>query len=166
MPYKVRSFREMAKVKKILLTQKGVGKLNHELEELLTIKRPKVTERIKQAREFGDLMENSEYDAAKDEQSMIEGRIRELEEILKNAQLISAPQKKADFVVIGSSVVVEVEGQVDEFTIVGSLEADPLNKKISNESPVGQALLGAKIGEVVEVTTPIVRAKYKIVEIK
>lgn len=156
----------MARVKKVLLTQKGLEKLHQELDQLLTIKRPKVTERIRQAREFGDLTENSEYDAAKDEQSMIEGRIKELEEILRNAQLISAPQEKADFVVIGSSVVVEVDGQIDEFVIVGSLEADPMNKKISNESPVGQALLGAKNGEIVEVTTPIVRAKYKIIEIK
>lgn len=148
------------------MTEKGLEKLNQELEGLLTIKRPKVTERIRIAREFGDLSENSEYDAAKDEQSMVEGRIRELEEILGNAQLISSPLEKADFVVIGTTVIVEVDGQIDEFTIVGSLEANPMNKKISNESPVGQALLGAKIGEVVEVTTPIVRAKYKIVEIK
>lgn len=153
-------------MKTVLLTQNGLEKLHRELQELLEIKRPKVTERIRTAREFGDLSENSEYDAAKDEQSMIEGRIKELEGVLHKAQLIGVPKGQADFVVIGSTVVVEVNGQIDEFTLVGSLEADPMNKRISNESPVGQALLGAKTGEVVEVTTPIVRAEYKIVEIR
>lgn len=152
--------------RKVLLTQEGLQKLNHELDELLRVKRPRVLERIQEAREFGDLMENSGYDAAKDEQSIIEGRIQELQNILAKAKIIESSSQKNDFVVIGSTVAVEADGQVDEFTIVGSLEADPSKKKISNESPVGQALLGAKAGEVVEVTTPIVRARYKIIEIK
>jgi transcription elongation factor GreA len=153
-------------IRKILLTQEGLQKLNQELDKLIRVKRPQVLERIKEAREFGDLMENSGYDAAKDTQSIIESRIQELQDILAKAKLISPSPQKNDFVVIGSTVVVEVGGQVDEFTIVGSLEADPSKKKISNESPVGQALLGAKTGEIVEVTTQIVRARYKIIEIK
>ena len=150
--------------KRVILTKEGLARLKEEYEHLVKVKRPQVTERIQRARDFGDLTENSEYDAARDEQSFIEGRITELEEILRNAQLIEAP--KADFVVIGSTVVVSFNGEVEEFTIVGSLEADPANGKISNESPVGSALLGAKIGEIIEVTTPIVRVKYKILEIK
>ena len=152
--------------RKVFLTQEGLQKLNHELDELVHVKRPRVLERIQEAREFGDLMENSGYDAAKDEQSIIECRIRELQDILGKAKIITSSSQKNDFVVIGSTVVVEVDGQIDEFTIVGSLEADPSKKKISNESPVGQALLGARQGEIVEVTTPIVRAKYKIIKIK
>ncbi|OGD85800.1 transcription elongation factor GreA [Candidatus Curtissbacteria bacterium RBG_16_39_7] len=152
--------------RKVLLTQEGLQKLNQELDELIRIKRPRVLERIQEAREFGDLMENSGYDVAKDEQSIIEGRIQELQNILAKAKIITTAPQKNDFVVIGSTVSVEVDGQVDEFTIVGSLEADPSKKKISNESPVGQALLGARMGEVVEVITPIVRAKYKIIEVR
>lgn len=152
--------------KKIILTPEGLQKLNAELNELMGIKRPGVIERIREAKEMGDLTENSGYDAAKDAQSIIEGRIQELKDILSQATVITAPSQKNEFVVIGSTVVVEVDGEIDEFTIVGSLEADPLKKKISNESPVGQALLGAREGEVVEVATPIVRAQYKIIKIK
>src|SRR3989338_6351824 len=107
----------------------------------------------------------SEYDAAKEEQSLLETRITQLEDVLKRAQIIE-PVKKADFVVICSTIVVEIDGEKDEFTIVGTMEADPSKKKISNESPVGTAMLGAKVGEIIEVTTPIVRARYKILEIK
>src|SRR3989344_7485281 len=156
---------DMAQSKKFILTHEGLTKFKSEYEELIGVKRPAVISRIQRAREFGDLSENSEYDAAKDEQSLLELRISELEEVLHKAQIIeTAP--KTEFVVIGSTVVVEVDGEMDEFTIVGTVEADPAKKKISNESPVGSALLGAKIGEVIEVTTPIVRAKYKILEIK
>jgi transcription elongation factor GreA len=152
--------------RKVFLTKEGLQKLNQELDRLVHIKRPQVLERIQEAREFGDLMENSGYDAAKDEQSIVEGRIQELQDILAKAKIITPSSQKNNFVVIGSTVVVEVDGQVDEFIIVGSFEADPSKKKISNESPVGQALLGAKVGEIVEVITPIVRAKYKIIEIR
>jgi len=152
-------------VKKFILTREGLLHLREEYEDLVKIKKPQVTKRIQRAREFGDLSENSEYDAAKEEQSLLEVRITQLEEILARAQIIK-PAQKTDFVVIGSTVLVEIDNQVESFTIVGTVEADPANKKISNESPVGAAMLGAKVGEVVEVVTPIVRAKYKILEIK
>ncbi len=151
--------------KKFVLTKEGLATLKQEYDELIKVKRPQIAARIQRAREFGDLSENSEYDAAKDEQTLLEHRISQLEEVLHRAQIIKIVAK-ADFVVIGSTVVVEVEGQVDEFTVVGTMEADPAKKKISNESPVGKAILGAKIGELVEVITPIVRAKYKILNIK
>ena len=151
--------------KKFILTREGLFHLREEYQDLIKIKRPQITNRIQRAREFGDLSENSEYDAAKEEQSLLEVRIAQLEEILARAQIIK-PIQKTDFVVIGSTVAVEVDNQIESFTIVGTVEADPANKKISNESPVGAAMLGAKVGEVVEVVTPIVRAKYKILEIK
>ena len=151
--------------KKFILTSQGLVSLKSEYDELTKVKRTQITKRIQTAREFGDLSENSEYDAAKEEQSLLETRIAQLEDVLKRAQIIE-PVKKADFVVIGSTIVVEIDGEKDEFTIVGTMEADPSKKKISNESPVGTAMLGAKLGEVVEVVTPIIRAKYKILEIK
>jgi len=156
----------MRQIKKVFLTSEGLEEIKNELTNLLEIQKPRVTKRIQVAREFGDISENSEYDSAKEELSMVDGRITQLEDLLKNYQLIAKKTQKPDFVVIGSTVVVEVSGEVDEFMIVGSPEADPAKKRISNESPVGQALLGAKIGEVVEVTTPIVKAKYKIIKIK
>ncbi|MDP3724344.1 MAG: transcription elongation factor GreA [bacterium] len=154
-------------MKNILLTQDGLGRLQKEYANLVELKRPKVVARIQRAREFGDISENSEYEAAREEQAFMEGRIQELEEILKRAQVIAhVPTKKPGFVVIGSTVKVEVDGEIDEFMIVGSLEADPMKGKISNESPAGMALLGAKVGDVVEVTTQIVRTKYKVLEIR
>lgn len=156
----------MAKAtKKFILTKKGLKELKEEYDELVKVKRPAVVQRIQIAREFGDLSENSEYDAAKEEQTLLEGRIDELENVLRKTQIIE-PSAKTDFVVIGSTVVIEVEGTRDEFTIAGTMEADPAKRMISNESPVGAALLGAKVGEVVDVITPIISAKYKILEIK
>lgn len=151
--------------KKTLITKEGLYKLKEELDYLAKIKRPQATQRVAHAREFGDLSENSEYDAARDELSLIDIRISELDELLKNVELIKQ-KPRTDFAVIGSTVIVDIDGEIDEFTIVGSIEADPANKKISNESPVGQALLGAKVGEEIWVTTPVVRARYKILEIK
>ena len=151
--------------KKFILTKEGLMQIKTEYDQLTKVKRPQITQRIQIAREFGDLAENSEYDAAKDEQSLLETRIAQLEEVLAKVQIIRQTLG-TDFVTIGSTIFVEVDGQKDEFTIVGTVEADPAKKKISNESPVGAAMLGAKVGEVVEVTTPIVRAKYKILEIK
>jgi len=151
--------------KKFILTEEGLANLRQEYDKLVNVKRPTIANRIQTAREFGDLAENSEYDAAKEEQTLTESRITELEKVLHKAQLINQVQK-TDFVVIGSTVVVQVDGEVDEFMVVGTMEADPAKRKISNESPVGAALLGTKVGEVVEVTTPIIRAKYKILEIK
>ena len=151
--------------KKFILTKEGLEAIKTEYESLVNVKRPMITQRIRRAREFGDLAENSEYDAAKEEQTLIETRITALEEVLKKAQIIT-PTNKTDFVIIGSTVVVEVEGVIDEFTIVGTMEADPSKRKISNESPVGSTLLGAKVGDQVDVSTPIVKAKYKILKIK
>src|SRR5579872_6751390 len=145
--------------KKFLLTKTGLEELKREYDELANIQRPAIADRINRAREFGDLAENSEYDAAKEEQSLLEARITELEEVLHGARVIEETITKSEFVVIGSTVVVEIDGQTDKFTVVGTMEADPAKRKISNESPVGQALLGAKIGDIVEVTTPIIKAK-------
>lgn len=150
----------------VLLTQEGLHKLQEEYNELVKVRRPYVIARIQRAREFGDLSENAEFDAARDEQSFIEGRIQELAEALKHVKVIEDTAQTYDFVVIGSRVLVEADGEQDEFTIVGSLEADPLNGKISNESPVGKTLLGAKVGEIVEVATPIVKSQYRIVAIQ
>jgi transcription elongation factor GreA len=151
--------------KKTLITKEGLDKLKEELINITKVKRPQATQRVARAREFGDLSENSEYDAAKDELSLIDIRISELKELLKDVELIKQ-KPRTDFAVIGSTVIVNIDGEIDEFTIVGSIEADPANKKISNESPVGQALLGAKVGEEIWVTTPVVRARYRILEIK
>ncbi len=150
---------------KVILTKEGLAQLQSEYNNLVKVERTHIINRIRRAREFGDLIENSEYDAAKEEQSLLEARIAQLETVLPKAQVIQQ-STGSDFVVIGSTVVVEIDGQKEEFTIVGSIETDPSHKKISNESPVGAALLGAKMGEVVEVVTPIIRAKYKILEIK
>ena len=150
--------------KKFILTREGLDEIKREYDKLVKEKRPEIIQRIKRAREFGDLAENSEYDAAKEDQSLIATRISQLEDVLHSAQIIKA--QKSDFVIIGSTVVVEIDGEVDEFKVVGTMEADPARRMISNESPVGAALLGAKVGEQIEVTTPIVKAKYKILEIK
>ena len=151
--------------KQFILTKQGLEHLKKEYDNLVKVKRPAIAQRIKRARDFGDLAENSEYDAAKDDQALTETRISELEKVLHKAKLIE-PKKTNEFVVIGSTIVVELDGEKDEFTIVGTMEADPAKRKISNESPVGEALLGAKVGEVIEVATSIVRASYKILEIK
>lgn len=151
--------------KSTYLTAKGLVEAKAELEFLKKTKRAQIAERIRQAREYGDLAENSEYDAAVADQSLTENRITELENILKSARVI-AEKHTADFVVIGSTVRMEMEGEIDEFTIVGRVEADPSKKRISNESPLGSALLGSKKGDSVEVSTPIVKYKCKVLEIK
>ena len=154
-----------AKAKSVYLTSKGLSEAQAELEYLKKTKRAQIAERIHQAREYGDLAENSEYDTAIEEQSLTENRINELENILKGAKVI-VKSHSSDFVVIGSTVRVEIDKEADEFTIVGRVEADPSKKRISNESPLGSALLGAKKGEEIEVTTPIIRYKCKVLEIK
>lgn len=153
------------KNKSIYVTSAGLEDAKKELEYLKKTRRAEVSDRILRAREFGDLTENSEYDAALDEQALVENRIAELEDILKSVQVIKNVSK-ADFVVIGSTVKIEMADGMDEFTIVGRLEADPSKKRISNESPMGAALLGAKVEEVVEVTTPIVKYRCRVLEIK
>ena len=151
--------------KDVYLTSKGLLESKEELEYLKKTKRAQIAEKIHQAREYGDLAENSEYDTAMEDQAMIESRIAQLESILKSAKVI-ADKHTQDFVVIGSTVKIEMDDGIDEFTIVGRVEADPSKKKISNESPLGSALVGAKKGEEVEVATPIVRYKCKVLEIK
>lgn len=151
--------------KSLYLTAKGLAEAKAELEFLKKTKRAEIAERIQQARQYGDLTENSEYDGAIEDQALIENRIATLENILKNAKVI-ADEHTNDFVVIGSTVKIEMDDGIDEFKIVGRVEADPSKKRISNESPLGIALLGAKKDEVVEVATPIVRYKCKVLEIR
>ncbi|MHB8172643.1 MAG: transcription elongation factor GreA [Thermincolia bacterium] len=153
--------------KEVILTLDGLKKLEQELEQLKTVKRREVAERIKQAIEFGDISENSEYEDAKNEQAFIEGRILTLEKMLRNAKLIDDVNIQTDIVSVGSTVLikdVEFDEEI-EYTIVGSAEADPTNNKISNESPVGKAILGKKTGSTVEVNVPAGVLKYKILNI-
>jgi transcription elongation factor GreA len=149
---------------KFQLTKEGLEKLKEELKDLKENKRIEVTQKIARAREFGDISENSEYDAARDEQSFIEGRIMELEEIVRNGEIVGNGGS-GHTVGIGSKVTLESDGEKDEYHIVASVEADPMMGKISNESPVGKALLGKKVGDEVEVVTNI-KAKYRVVSVK
>lgn len=151
--------------KKFYLTKEGSDKLKQELNDLLTSKRKEVAQRIKEAKEFGDLSENSEYEEAKNEQAFTEGRIAEVKNILKNSVLITNRAKNQEKVAVGSKVTVDIEGELNEFIIVGSQEADPLDGKISNESPIGRALLHRKIGEEVEIDVPAGKLVYKIKKI-
>lgn len=153
------------KQKKFILTKEGLATLKRDYENLVAIKRPEVIERIQIAREFGDLAENSEYDAAKEEQSLVEARISELEEVLQKAKVIQKAQN-SDFVVIGSTVVIEINDEIHEFSVVGSMEADPTVKKISNESPVGKSLLGLQVGETIEIAVGPIKSIIKVLEIK
>lgn len=145
------------------MTAEGKEKLEAELKNLKVVKRPEVIERIKVARSYGDLSENSEYDAAKDEQSHLEDRINVVEEMLKYAQVVDANSSNPDEVAVGKTVTFTEVGEDDPetYTIVGSDESDPLNGKISNDSPIAQAILGKKKGETVTVTTP--RGKFDVV---
>ena len=142
--------------KDVILTPEGLEKLKDELELLSTSKRREVAERIKEAREFGDIAENSEYDDAKNEQAMLEARIARLEERLRSAQVVDTSDLSTDVVKVGVTVNIKDEktGDSDKYTIVGSAEANPSQKKLSNESPVGRALIGRKRGEVVAVQVP------------
>jgi transcription elongation factor GreA len=142
--------------KDVILTPEGLEKLKAEIEHLSSEKRREVAERIKEAREFGDISENSEYDDAKNEQMMLEARIAALEEKLRSASVIDASQIDADIVRVGVTVSVKDEGtgKAMEYSIVGSTEANPSENKLSNESPVGKALLGHKKGDSVDVVLP------------
>lgn len=154
--------------KKNILTYEGLRKYEDELHELKVVRRQEVAQKIKEAREQGDLSENAEYDAAKDEQRDIESRIEELEKILKNAEVVVEDEVDLDKVNIGCSVkILDIEYSEEfEYKIVGSTEADSLKGKISNESPVGKALIGGKIGDTVEVETSAGTFAYKILEIQ
>lgn len=146
------------------LTKQGVEELKAELAELIAL-RTVIADRIKTAREFGDLSENMEYSAARQDQERNEARISEVDHILKNVQVIVAPKSDSK-VVLGSTVKLKTEdGKTKEFQVVGTVEADPLNGKISDESPIGKALIGKKEGDEVEIKTPVETATYKIADI-
>lgn len=154
--------------KKNLLTYAGLKKLEDELHDLKVFKRKEVAEKIKEAREQGDLSENAEYDAAKDEQRDIEARIEEIEKILKNAEVVVEDEVDLDKISVGCKVKVhdyEFDEEI-ELKIVGSTEANSLEGKISNESPVGKALIGAHMGDEVEIEMPAGIMKYKVLEIQ
>ncbi|CAM2861660.1 transcription elongation factor GreA [Hathewaya histolytica] len=158
----------MSGSKKYMMTPEGIKKLEDELEFLKTVKRREITEKIKVALSFGDLSENAEYDEAKNEQAFVEGRIAQLENMLRNAEVIDETDMKEDTVTLGCIVKVkdfEFDEEID-FKIVGSAEADPIENKISNESPVGNALMNKKVGQIVEVPIPDGVSKYEILEVK
>lgn len=154
--------------KKNILTYQGLKKLEDELQDLKLVKRKEVAQKIKEAREQGDLSENAEYDAAKDEQRDIEARIDEIEKILKNAEVVVEEEVELDKISIGCTVrILDCEFDEEyEYKIVGSTEANSLKGKISNESPVGRALIGAKIGDTVKVETQVGELEYKVLEIQ
>lgn len=153
--------------KQVILTYDGVKRIENELEQLKTIKRKEVAEKIKTALSFGDLSENAEYDEAKKEQAFVEGRIATLENMLKNAKVIDDDDIKTDSVSIGSVVKVRDLQYNDElkFSIVGSAEAEPSQMKISNEAPIGKGLLGKKVGDKVEIQVPDGTTTYEILAI-
>lgn len=145
------------------LTKEGVKELGQELEKL-TAMRPDLAERIKSAREFGDLAENAEYTSARAEQEKVETRIGEIEHILQNVDVIKKP-KAGGKVGLGSTVTLKAGGKSKQFQVVGTVEADPLNGKISDESPIGKALMNKKVGDDVEIVTPAETATYQVTEI-
>lgn len=151
--------------KKIYLTKEGLGDLKKEFEELSKIKRPDILTRVSQARDLGDLSENAEYVAARDELSFIDGRLDELEELLKQAVIISGGGKSGSIIKLGSTVTLHVKGKKEIFTVVGEWEADPKERKISHESPLGKALIGKKTGDKIEVEAPAGKLLYSIVSV-
>ena len=154
--------------KKNLLTYEGLKKLEDELQDLKVVQRKETAQKIKEAREQGDLSENAEYDAAKDEQRDIEARIEQIEKILKNAEVVVEDEVDLDKISVGCVVkVLDVEyDEEEEFKLVGSSEANSLNGKISNESPVGKALIGARVGDTIKVETQAGEIEYKVLEIQ
>ena len=155
-------------MKEVILTAEGYEKLKQEIEFLQTEKRREVAERIRVAREFGDIAENAEYDDAKNEQAMLEHKIAQLEERLLSARVITKKEISKDTVSVGSKVRIRdvAAKQTFEYHIVGSAEANPAENKLSNESPVGKAIMGHKKGDVVEAPTPRGAKKFKIMEVK
>lgn len=147
----------------VYLTKEGYEKLQNEYKDLTEKRRVKVAAKIKEARELGDLSENSEYDSAREEQSFVEGRIVELRKLLSNAKVVEQNRSgKGGLVAVGSKVKVHIDGEEQVFQLVGAEEADPLSNRISHESPLGQALLGKKIGDQVEVSAPVGKLTYII----
>ena len=155
-------------VKETILTAEGLKKLQDELEFLENVKRPEITQRLKEARAQGDLSENAEYEQAREDQSFNEGKILELKELIKTAKVIDASEIERGKVSLGSVVVLkDLEfGEEEEYSIVGTTEADPFENRISNESPVGRAILGQQVGYVASVSTPAGELKYEIISIK
>lgn len=149
---------------KVLLTKEGLAELKKEHEELVAVKRHEAVARLAAARELGDLSENSEYAAAKQDLSFMDGRILELEEILHGAKVITNHGKS--HIDLGCKVTLHINGKKEEFTLVGEWEADPMQKKISHESPLGKALMGKKVGEKVEVEAPAGKILYKVLHIE
>jgi len=153
--------------KKIYLTKEGLAELKKEHEQLTKVRRPDVLTRVSEARNLGDLSENAEYTAARDELSFIDGRIDELEELLKQVTLIAEPSKSSNHVIkLGSTVKLNVKDKHETFTVVGEWEADPKEKKISHESPLGKALIGKRVGEKAEVEAPAGKVIYTIVSVE
>lgn len=153
----------------ILLTREGLEKIKNELQYLKTVRRKEIAERIKSTRKYGDISENSEYDDAKNEQAFVEGRIKDLEQILRNVKLIEENNDSEDINTVRLGATVKLEdmesGESFTYTLVGSAEADPSENRISNESPVGQAIIGKKEGDVVEVEVPVGKIAYKITQV-
>ncbi|WP_028783298.1 transcription elongation factor GreA [Thalassobacillus devorans] len=158
----------MAEEKSYYMTQEGKEKLENELHYLKTERRQEVVERIKVARDFGDLSENSEYDSAKDEQAFVEARISQVENMIRNAVIIENDNQNPNMVSLGKSVTFQElpEGDEEKYTIVGSAEADPFEGKISNDSPMAKSLIGHEIGEQVTVMTPGGEIEVKIVSVE
>lgn len=148
----------------VYLTQDGLEKLKSEYDGLTKVKRKEIAEKIAAARELGDLSENTAWQQAREEQSFIEGRIEELEEIFRNVKII-VDERSGGVISLGSKVKLHIDGDMEEFHIVGAPEADPKQRKISHESPLGKALLGKKVGDIVEIDAPLGKVKYKIVAI-
>lgn len=151
--------------KKIYLTEEGLNELKKELDFLKLEKRPEIINALKDARALGDLSENAEYDAARSEQASTEARIKEIEKMLENVEIINSV--KTDAVALGTKVKLEYIGddEIDEYSIVGSKEADPFTNKISNESPIAKAIIGHKVGDIVNVVSPNGEYQVKVVEI-
>lgn len=149
--------------KKIYLTKEGLAELKREYDEIVNIKRPEVLARVTQARNMGDLSENAEYVSAREELTFIDGRIDELEVLLKQAVVIRDSKTPTQAIKLGSTVTLNAGGKNQVFTVVGEWEADPMNKKISHESPLGKVLIGKKVGEKVQVEAPAGKLTYSIV---
>lgn len=153
--------------KEVLLTEEGLKKIKQELEQLKTVKRHEVADRLKEAIAQGDLSENSEYDAAKEEQAFIEARIIQLENMIRNAKIINKDSVDKNTVSVGSKVTIQEmpDGDIEIYSIVGSAESDPLSGRISNESPIGAELIGKKIDDIANVPTPSGTIQFKIIQI-
>lgn len=153
-------------INKLKITQEGLDALKNELDVLLNDKRPKLVDRLSNARSQGDLSENSDYSNAKEELEFLDGRITEIEDVLQHAEVVSASSSGSNGVSVGTKVKLKVNGKEHLYHVVGEWEADPINKKISHTSPIGQALIGKKAGEKVEVDAPVGKVVYEILSLE